>query len=96
MPQIGWNAVHIVKDDPLFQYVRDGEYVYYVHSYYGKNCTASTLADQRLFHPGHRRGDGRARCHGTQFQPGKERRRSTVRGASGEEAKLTKCQSLSY
>ena len=44
VPQIGWNALHIVKDDPLFKYIREGEYVYYVHSYYGKNCTESTLA----------------------------------------------------
>ena len=28
VPQIGWNALHIVKDDPLFQYIREGEYVY--------------------------------------------------------------------
>ena len=44
VPQMGWNALHIVKDDPLFRYIREGEYVYYVHSYYGKNCTESTLA----------------------------------------------------
>ena len=44
VPQIGWNALHIVKDDPLFKYIREGEYVYYVHSYYGKNCAESTLA----------------------------------------------------
>ena len=30
--------------DPLFKYVKNGEYVYYVHSYYAKNCAASTLA----------------------------------------------------
>ena len=44
VPHIGWNALKIVKDDPLFKYVQDGEYVYYVHSFYGKNCEASTLA----------------------------------------------------
>ena len=44
VPQIGWNAVHILQDDPIFKYVRDGEYFYYVHSYYGKNCAANTLA----------------------------------------------------
>ena len=44
VPQIGWNAVHILHDDPIFKYVRDGEYFYYVHSYYGKNCAANTLA----------------------------------------------------
>ncbi len=44
VPQIGWNALHILRDDPLFQYIQEGEYVYYVHSYYGRHCTASTLA----------------------------------------------------
>ena len=44
VPQMGWNALHIVKDDALFRYIREGEYVYYVHSYYGKNCAESTLA----------------------------------------------------
>ena len=32
VPQIGWNALHILKDDPLFRYIREGEYVYYVHT----------------------------------------------------------------
>ena len=32
VPQIGWNAVHILRDDPLFKYVRDGEYFYYEYS----------------------------------------------------------------
>ena len=44
VPQIGWNALHLLKDDPLFRYIREGEYVYYVHSYYAKGCAASTLA----------------------------------------------------
>ena len=44
VPHIGWNALKIVKDDPLFKYVKDGEYVYYVHSFYGKDCAESTLA----------------------------------------------------
>lgn len=29
---------------PLLKYSKDGDYVYYVHSYYGKNCAGSTLA----------------------------------------------------
>ena len=47
VPHIGWNAMDIVpgrEADPLFKYVKNGEYVYYVHSYYAKNCAASTLA----------------------------------------------------
>ena len=44
VPQIGWNALHLLRDDPIFRYIREGEYVYYVHSYYAKNCAAGTLA----------------------------------------------------
>ena len=70
LPQIGWNALHIVKDDPLFKYIREGEYVYYVHSYYGKNCTESTLAVSDYSIPV--TGAVRAgRVYGTQFHPEK-------------------------
>lgn len=44
VPHMGWNSLQILQDDPLFRYVRDGEYVYYVHSFYARNCTESTLA----------------------------------------------------
>ena len=70
VPQIGWNALHIVRDDPLFRYIREGEYVYYVHSYYGKNCTESTLAVSNYSIPV--TGVVRAgRVYGTQFHPEK-------------------------
>ena len=70
VPQIGWTALHIVKDDPLFQYIREGEYVYYVHSYYGKNCTESTLATSEYSIPV--TGAVRAgKVYGTQFHPEK-------------------------
>ena len=70
VPQIGWNAVHILRDDPLFKYVRDGEYFYYVHSYYGKNCTANTLAvsDYSLPVTGVVKA---GKVYGTQFHPEK-------------------------
>lgn len=44
VPHMGWNALQILQDDPLFKYVKNGEYVYYVHSFYGKNCAPNTLA----------------------------------------------------
>jgi glutamine amidotransferase len=43
VPHMGWNSLQIQTDDPLFRYFRDGEYVYYVHSFYAKDCAASTL-----------------------------------------------------
>lgn len=70
VPQMGWNALHIVKDDPLFRYIREGEYVYYVHSYYGKNCAANTLAvsDYSLPVTGVVKA---GKVYGTQFHPEK-------------------------
>lgn len=44
VPHIGWNQLKILVDDPLFKYIKNGEYVYYVHSYYGKNCEKDTIA----------------------------------------------------
>lgn len=47
VPHIGWNALDIRpgrQGDPLFKYFRDGEPVYYVHSFYAKNCEKSLLA----------------------------------------------------
>ncbi len=44
VPHMGWNRLDIKKDDDIFKYTSDGEYVYYVHSYYGVNCQKSTLA----------------------------------------------------
>lgn len=44
VPHMGWNSLRLLRDDPLFADFRDGEYVYYVHSFYAKNCGESTLA----------------------------------------------------
>lgn len=44
VPHIGWNRLDIKKDDPLFKYINDKEYVYYVHSYYARGCEESVLA----------------------------------------------------
>ena len=70
VPQIGWNALHIVKDDPLFKYIQEGEYVYYVHSYYAKHCAESTLAvsEYSISVTGVVRA---GKVYGTQFHPEK-------------------------
>ncbi len=34
VPAMGWNALKIDKECPLLKYISDGDYVYYVHSYY--------------------------------------------------------------
>ncbi|MEG0392151.1 MAG: imidazole glycerol phosphate synthase subunit HisH [Anaerovoracaceae bacterium] len=44
VPHIGWNGLHLVGEDPLFKYVQEGDFVYYVHSFYGTSCAESTIA----------------------------------------------------
>ena len=47
IPQIGWNALHFPKDkpkSPLFRDVREGDCVYFVHSYYATDCDDSVSA----------------------------------------------------
>ncbi len=45
IPHIGWNALDFTrKDSRLLRYVREGEFVYFVHSYYGADCHADTVA----------------------------------------------------
>ncbi len=45
IPQIGWNALSIKKPSKIFKYIKDGDYVYFVHSYYAANCNDSLIAD---------------------------------------------------
>ena len=45
IPQIGWNALEMTKpDNALFKYIKNGDYVYFVHSYYAAECEADTIA----------------------------------------------------
>ena len=44
IPHIGWNALHITAPSPLLRYVREGECVYFVHSFYAEDCAESLIA----------------------------------------------------
>ena len=45
IPQMGWNALRFRKESPLFRYIREGDFVYFVHSYAATGCEESLLAD---------------------------------------------------
>jgi len=70
VPHIGWNSLHIEKEDPIFKYIKEGDYVYYVHGFYGRNCVENTIAssiyDIRI--PGVVKEKN---VYGTQFHPEK-------------------------
>ena len=44
IPQMGWNALNIKKESPLLKYTREGDYVYFVHSFSAVECDESLLA----------------------------------------------------
>lgn len=71
VPHMGWNSLEIVGDDPLFQYFQSGEYVYYVHSFYARNCGESTLGISRYGNVAVTGAVRRGNVWGTQFHPEK-------------------------
>ena len=45
IPHIGWNELHFKGEkSPIFKYLKEGDHVYFVHSFYGANCDESTIA----------------------------------------------------
>ncbi|MBO5416426.1 MAG: imidazole glycerol phosphate synthase subunit HisH [Clostridia bacterium] len=45
IPQIGWNSLSFKgKKNELFKYIKEGDFVYFVHSYYGADCDESIIA----------------------------------------------------
>ena len=71
VPHMGWNSLQILQDDPLFRHVRDGEYVYYVHSFYARDCAESTLATSQYGNVAVTGVVRRGNVYGTQFHPEK-------------------------
>ena len=71
VPHMGWNSLEFQKDDPLLRYVSDGEYVYYVHSFYARRCAQSTVAVSRYGNVAVTGVVRRGCVWGTQFHPEK-------------------------
>ena len=71
IPHMGWNSL-CIKDinDPIFKYTKNGDYVYYVHSFYAKNCEKALLAysDYEVLVPGLVKNKN---VYGAQFHPEK-------------------------
>ena len=47
VPHIGWNGLRFPKDrpvHPLFRYIREGDCVYFVHSFYARSPASAVLA----------------------------------------------------
>ena len=44
IPHIGWNALHILQESPLLKNVKEGDCVYFVHSFYAEDCDEAVIA----------------------------------------------------
>lgn len=69
-PHMGWNQLHIVKEIPILKNVAEGDFFYYVHSYYAaaNNSVVAAVSDYGFSIPG---VVGKRNVFGTQFHPEK-------------------------
>lgn len=44
IPHIGWNSLCFTRNSSLFKYIKDGDFVYFVHSYFASDCDSSLIA----------------------------------------------------
>ncbi len=44
IPHIGWNALRFEKPSFLFEYCKEGQHVYFVHSYFADKCEENVIA----------------------------------------------------
>ncbi len=71
IPHIGWNALHFGEEkSPLFRYLKEGDFVYFVHSFYGANCEESVIATAE-YGAELTAAVGRDNVYGCQFHPEK-------------------------
>ena len=73
IPHIGWNSLSFPKDKPksaIFKYLKDGDFVYFVHSFYGKDCDESVSAITEYGAPLTAAVE-KGNVYGTQFHPEK-------------------------
>ena len=71
IPHIGWNALSFNgKESPLWKYIKEGDYVYFVHSFYGADCEESVIASTE-YGGTLTAAVARGNVYGTQFHPEK-------------------------
>ncbi|OGF46509.1 MAG: imidazole glycerol phosphate synthase, glutamine amidotransferase subunit [Candidatus Firestonebacteria bacterium RIFOXYA2_FULL_40_8] len=49
VPQIGWNKIFIKQKSPMLKGIKDGSFVYFVHSYYGVPEDKSIISTETVY-----------------------------------------------
>lgn len=75
IPQIGWNQLEIVQPDcPLYRGVADGNYVYFVHSFFPRPADAGIVATRTTYGRPFASSVWRDNVFATQFHPEKSQK----------------------
>ena len=73
VPHIGWNALKLPEEkpaSPLFRYIKEGDCVYFVHSFAAMDCGADTIATAE-YGADLTAAAAKGNVYGTQFHPEK-------------------------
>ena len=71
IPHIGWNALDFTEHQtPLFRYIQNGDFVYFVHSFYATGCEENTVANAEYGAP-LTAAVAKGKVYGCQFHPEK-------------------------
>lgn len=70
VPHMGWNTIRTDPETPLFEGLREEEYVYFVHSYYAAAAPEHTLASTTYIRP-FASAVNNGPTYGVQFHPEK-------------------------
>lgn len=70
VPHMGWNNLKFQQNNPILKYIKEGDYVYYVHSYYAEGEEEDLIAysEYEVKVPGI---VNRENIYGIQFHPEK-------------------------
>jgi glutamine amidotransferase len=71
VPHMGWNTLNLSKESKLLQGVREGDYVYFVHSYYVKEADSSDICAYSSYGAFVPAVASRENVYGLQFHPEK-------------------------
>ncbi len=71
IPHIGWNSLKLSENkSKIFKYLNDGDFVYFVHSFYGADCSESVIATTD-YGASLTAAVGKGNVYGCQFHPEK-------------------------
>jgi len=70
-PHMGWNTLHVVKENELLRGVEEGSWVYFVHSYYPIPLDKDLTVTETTYGVTFASAIARGNVYGTQFHPEK-------------------------